>query len=130
MPELEKLYRQKLSEMHGITFTNLFTINNLPIGRFRKKLSEDELDKYLQILEDSFNPASVENMMCRSSISFGFDGRTYDCDLSRVIDLPMKTENSSIDDFDYEVLSKREIVTNPICFVCSAGAGVGCSELF
>lgn len=127
---LEKVYREKLKEMHGITFSSLFTMNNMPLGRFAKRLSAGQLNEYLKELEDDFNPATVGNMMCRTSVSFDLDGKkTYDCDYWRILDIPVKLGNSSIDKFDYKKLSSREIVTHPLCFVCTAGAGVGCSDL-
>lgn len=130
MLTLEKIFREKLQAMHGISFNNLFTINNMPMGRFRKMISGDEESRYLKELEDSFNPAAVENMMCRTSISYDFDGmKAYDCDFWRILDMPVKSDHMSIDDFDYEELSNREVVTHPLCFMCTAGAGCACSDL-
>ena len=130
MKTLEGLYRDKLLEMHGITFNSLFTINNMPMGRFAKRLPEDKLNNYLKELEDNFNPDTVENMMCRSSLSYDFNGeKAYDCDFWRILDMPVKIKDSSIENFDHERFSNREVVTNPLCFVCTAGYGVGCSDL-
>jgi radical SAM/Cys-rich protein len=130
MQTLEKVYREKLGDMYGITFNSLFTINNMPIGRFRKSLGEEKYKKYMSELEANFNPASVENMMCRTSVSYDFDGgKAYDCDFWRILNMPVKLESSHIDSFDYEALSNREIVTSPLCFMCTAGAGCACSDL-
>ncbi|MEW6602236.1 MAG: arsenosugar biosynthesis radical SAM (seleno)protein ArsS [Nitrospirota bacterium] len=127
---LEMVFREKLQEMHGIVFNNLFTINNMPIGRFAKRLSRERLNDYMKELEHNFNPATVENMMCRTSVAFSLDGKkTYDCDYWRVLDIPVKAANSGLDSFNYGELISREIVTQPLCLVCTAGAGVSCSEL-
>lgn len=127
---LEMVFREKLNEMHGITFSNLFTINNMPIGRFGNRLSAEQTDNYLKELERHFNPATVENMMCRTSVAFSLDGSSaYDCDYWRVRDIPLKKANSGLDNFDYNGLSNREIVTDRLCFICAAGSGVGCSDL-
>ncbi len=127
---LEDVYREKLKDMHGIVFNKLFTINNIPMGRFGKSLTDEKLKNYLKELEDNFNPAAVENMMCRTSISYDFDGRkAYDCDFWRILNLPVKVENSSVENFDYDVMSNREVVTHPYCFICTAGRGVGCCDL-
>lgn len=126
----EDIFRDKLQTLHGISFNNLFTINNMPMGRFKNRLTEEKYNAYLKELEDNFNPDTVENMMCRTSVSYDFNGnKGYDCDFWRILDLPVKLDNSSIDNFNYEELSSREIVTHPLCFVCTAGGGVGCSDL-
>ena len=45
---------------HGITFDALFTINNMPISRFLEWLLESgNLERYMERLVDSFNPATV-----------------------------------------------------------------------
>jgi radical SAM/Cys-rich protein len=130
MQDLESVYRKRLLAMRQIVFNNLFTINNVVIGRFREQLSDADYHMYMKELEDHFNPAAVESAMCRTCVSFGFDGRIYDCDFCRVLGLPARVPQSSVEDFDCETWGNREIATNPTCFVCSAGAGIGCSELF
>ncbi len=130
MKTLEDLFREKLQTLYGITFNSVFTINNMPMGRFEKKLSREQVDGYLKELEHNFNPSTVENMMCKTSVSFALDGSmAYDCDFWRVLNMPVKLSRSDIDSFDYKTFSNREIVTHPLCFVCTAGAGVGCSDL-
>jgi radical SAM/Cys-rich protein len=130
MSTLETVFKEKLQEMHDIEFNNLFTINNMPIGRFRKTLSDEQFNDYMKELEDNFNPDSVENMMCRTSVSYDFDGKkAYDCDFWRILGMPVKSDHSSVDEFDYEALSKRDIVTHPLCFMCTAGSGCACSDL-
>lgn len=42
----------------------------LPLPFCRGKLEE-----YMQLLVDSFNPAAAEGIMCRDTISVGWDGR-------------------------------------------------------
>ncbi|NOZ69326.1 MAG: radical SAM/Cys-rich domain protein [Deferribacteres bacterium] len=132
---LEKLFREKLQEAHGITFNRLYTLNNMPIGRLRRSISENELRAYLEVLEERFNPGTVENLICRVSVTC--DERIYDCDFQRILNLPVQPAgrggagnggSAGIDDFDYELLSNREIVTTPLCLVCTAGGGLGCSE--
>jgi radical SAM/Cys-rich protein len=120
---LEGAYRDKLNEMHGVVFNNLIALSNMPIGRLGRSMPDHEKDRYIKELEEKFNPDTVNNLMCRHLISVSPDGRLFDCDFWQVLNLRIKT---SLDDFDYDKLSKREILTNPLCFMCTAGAGASC----
>jgi radical SAM/Cys-rich protein len=123
---LEKLYREKLMEMHGITFNNLITLTNAPIGRLRKTMTDEEYDAYISKLEHNFNPETVKNMMCKSMLTVAHDGKFYDCGFLYKLNIPVKNGNSTIDSFNYEALSKREIATAPVCLICTAGSGLSC----
>ena len=124
---LEKAYREKLKEMHNISFNNLIALSNMPIGRLGRSISEDENMEYIKSLKDKFNPGTVDNIMCRHLINVSPDGSIFDCDFWQMLNLPVKTKCSHVDDFDYESLSGREIVTTPLCYMCTAGAGASCS---
>jgi radical SAM/Cys-rich protein len=124
---LEKAYKEKLKEMHGITFNHLIALSNMPIGRLGSSMSEEDRNKYLKELEEKFNPATVKNLMCRHLISVSPDGKLYDCDFWQMINLPVKNGSSRIEDFEYERLKNREIVTLPLCLMCTAGAGASCT---
>jgi len=124
---LENAYREKLKEMHGITFNHLIALSNMPVGRLGKSMSAIEKDVYLKQLEEQFNPVTVNNVMCRHLISVAPDGTLYDCDFWQVLKLPVKTRNSNdVHSFDYASLCHREIITSPLCFMCTAGAGASC----
>lgn len=124
---LENTYREKLKEMHGITFNHLIALSNMPIGRLKKSMNAEQQNEYMELLENKFNPNTVKNVMCRHLISVSPDGRLFDCDFWQMINLPVKSRCSTVNDFDYTELSKREIVTHPLCFMCTAGAGASCS---
>jgi radical SAM/Cys-rich protein len=125
---LENAYREKLKEMHGITFNHLIALSNMPIGRLGNSLSIDEKKEYLRQLEEKFNPATVQNVMCRYLISVSPDGRLYDCDFWQMLHIPIKNgSRTTIATFDYDELKNREIATNALCFMCTAGAGASCS---
>ena len=40
----------------------------------------------------AFNPAAVDGLMCRYTLSVGWDGRLYDCDFNQMIDLGTAAE--------------------------------------
>jgi radical SAM/Cys-rich protein len=124
---LENAYREKLKEMHGIVFNHLIALSNMPIGRLGKSMSAMAKEVYLKQLEERFNPDTVNNLMCRHMISVSPDGTLYDCDFWQVLKLSVKNrDTNSITNFDYTALSSRDIITAPLCFMCTAGAGASC----
>ena len=124
---LEKAYRDKLREMHGITFNHLIALSNMPIGRLGKSMSMIEKDVYIKQLEEKYNPVTVRNLMCKNLISVSPDGNLHDCDFWQMLNIYVKDGCKTVAEWDYEKLKNREIVTNNFCFMCTAGAGAGCS---
>ena len=124
---LEKVYKEKLNEMHGVLFNHLVALSNMPIGRFGKSLSVEKKKNYLAHLEDKYNPQTVKHLMCRHLISVSPDGNIHDCDFWQMLKLPVKNRNANdVNSFDYKKLSEREIMTAPWCLLCTAGAGASC----
>jgi len=127
--KLEDCYRQHLRDDHGVVFSRLITITNMPISRFLADLLEsDQLEMYMQKLLDAFNPATLDGLMCRTMLSVGWDGRLYDCDFNQMLDLGCSEgQPRTIWDFDSRRLAKRAIVTGQHCFGCTAGCGSSCA---
>lgn len=125
---LENDYRNYLRQEHGVDFTRLLTITNMPIGRFLEDLqSQSREDEYRSLLEDSFNPATVEGLMCRHQICVAWDGSLADCDFNIVLGLGLKDSlPRHIDDLDPASLEGRSIATGRHCFGCTAGCGSSC----
>jgi radical SAM/Cys-rich protein len=130
-PSQEKLetdYHRELVDRYGVVFNRLYTITNMPISRFLDDLSaSDRLGEYMQLLIDSYSPAAVAGLMCRTMLSIGWDGRLYDCDFNQMLELGL-TDGlpRSIHEFDAELLHRRAIVVGQHCFGCTAGAGSSC----
>src|SRR5437667_10632823 len=129
--ELENDYKRELQTHFGIVFNRLFTLSNLPIGRFAAYLRHiNELDKYMQLLIDAFNPATIEGLMCRNPISVGWRGEVYDCDFNQQLAMQWLSNGSSeplfLWDINPDSLEGREIMTGDHCFGCTAGAGSSC----
>ncbi len=126
--ELEADYKRELQEHFGIVFNKLYTITNLPIARFASYLRHNnKLEGYMQLLIDNFNPATINGLMCRNTISVGWRGEVYDCDFNQQLD--MQWENGKrffLWDVDPEKIDNREIMTGDHCFGCTAGAGSSC----
>jgi radical SAM/Cys-rich protein len=127
-PMLEAAYRCELRERYGIEFNRLYTITNMPISRFLADLAATgRLEVYLQRLIDAFNPATLSGLMCRTTLSVGWDGTLYDCDFNQMLDLPISPEvPRHVRDIDPACLVGRIIRTGPHCFGCTAGSGSSC----
>ena len=125
---LEDAYRRELSARHGIVFTRLLTITNMPISRFLDDLIRaGRYDEYMEKLINAFNPEAVAGVMCRTMLSVGWDGRLFDCDFNQMLDLELAPSlPRHIRDFDRELLSHRPIETGQHCYGCTAGSGSGC----
>ena len=125
---LEQEWQQELGRKYGIRFDALHTITNMPISRFLDWLIEStNLNQYMERLVTSFNPSTVEGLMCRNMLSIGWDGSIYDCDFNQMLELPVTSSARHIRDFDVHALQSREIVVDRHCFGCTAGAGSSCS---
>jgi len=125
---LEEDYRRELDKRFGIRFTRLFTISNMPLGRFRKELNcQNQEESYLELLRKSFNPLTVQGLMCRHQITVGWDGTLYDCDFNAALGLAVNHgAPDHIRFFNAEDLWTRRIVTGEHCFGCTAGSGSSC----
>jgi len=126
--ELEADYKRELRGHFGIIFNKLYTITNLPIARFASYLRHsNKLKEYMQLLIENFNPATIEGLMCRNTISAGWRGEVYDCDFNQ--QLGMQWENGTglfLWDIDPNEIDNRKIMTGNHCFGCTAGAGSSC----
>ncbi len=126
---LERQYKRELFERYGIVFDRLFSMNNLPIKRFEHYLKREKLwSTYMDRLAAAFNPEAVDGLMCRRTLSVGYDGRLHDCDFNQVMDLPLSSGlPAHIRDLDASLLRSRIINTAGHCFGCTAGAGSSCN---
>ena len=125
--ELETDYKKQLQRQFGITFNNLYVITNLPISRFLDYLViSGNYEGYMQKLIDAFNPAAVANVMCRNTLSIGWDGYIYDCDFNQMLNLESNGNVKHIANFDFEALMQRNIVIDQHCYGCTAGLGSSC----
>jgi len=127
-PALEEDYRRELNKRFGIRFTRLLTITNMPLGRFRKELNrQNQEENYLELLRKSFNPLTLQGLMCRHQITVGWDGTLYDCDFNAALGLAVNHgAPDHIRFFNAENLWTRRIVTGEHCFGCTAGSGSSC----
>jgi radical SAM/Cys-rich protein len=125
---LEADYKRSLHEKFGILFNHLYTITNMPIHRFKDDLIRHErYDDYMTKLVNAFNPEAARGVMCRNLISVSYDGKIYDCDFNQMLEMQAEAdEPATLWNFDFDKLSRRNIVFGSHCFGCTAGAGSSC----
>jgi radical SAM/Cys-rich protein len=131
--ELEADYKRELSAHFGIVFNKLYTITNLPIGRFGADLRHhNKLEEYMELIINAFNPATIDGLMCRNTISVGWRGEVYDCDFNQQLGMQWSREGGSgaerlfLWDIDAGKIDNRQIMTGDHCYGCTAGAGSSC----
>jgi radical SAM/Cys-rich protein len=126
--KLEQDYRRELGTRYGVVFSRLFTITNMPISRFLDDLIQTgRYREYMDKLVAGYNPNAAAGVMCRDTLSVGWDGRLFDCDFNQMLDLELAPGlPRHIRDFDWSLLSQRHIVTGQHCYGCTAGSGSGC----
>ena len=127
---MEREWKEGLAANYGVSFDALIALNNMPISRFLEWLqSSGNLERYMEVLVNAYNPATLQGLMCRNTLSVGWDGRIYDCDFNQMLELDARYPNGGaahIRDFDPAQLAARSIVTARHCFGCTAGAGSSC----
>jgi radical SAM/Cys-rich protein len=127
--QLEADYKTELRQQFGIEFTRLFTITNQPIARFAEELHrQGQWDPYLELLANSFNPATVDGLMCRSTLSVGWMGEVFDCDFNQMLGMQLRNGKPL---FLWDLMPDRlpggEIQTGVHCLACAAGCGSSCT---
>lgn len=133
---LEDEWKREMKRLFDIDFDSLFALNNMPISRYLEWLEAGgQTESYLRKLVDSFNPAAAAGLMCRTTLSVGYDGRLFDCDFNQMLDLEVEgSVPRHLNDLDLapgttngiDALGARSIVTAPHCYGCTAGAGSSC----
>ncbi|MCI0515862.1 DUF3641 domain-containing protein [candidate division KSB1 bacterium] len=125
---IEADFKRELKRRYDISFNQLFTITNMPIGRFKHFLERSgNYETYLNRLINAYNSQAATGVMCRYTLSIGWDGTIYDCDFNQMLGLNCDHgAPEHIKKFDLEKLKNRRIVTGLHCYGCTAGAGSSC----
>ncbi len=127
---LEADYKQKLFKEHGIVFTQLLTLANMPIQRFGSSLiSTGKFHDYMALLQTAHKDENLHTVMCRSLISVDWRGYLYDCDFNQMLDLPMQLapiKRPHLRDVLNQDVSGASIVVRGHCYGCTAGQGSSC----
>ncbi|MCX5806100.1 MAG: arsenosugar biosynthesis radical SAM protein ArsS [Proteobacteria bacterium] len=125
---LELLYRETFREKYGVNFNHLFCITNMPIGRYLDYLLKTgNYAGYMKTLIKAFNPASLNGLMCKTTVSVGWDGMLYDCDFNQMLGLTIDHgAPHHISAFEMGQLAARQIIVGDHCYGCTAGSGSSC----
>ncbi len=127
---LERDYRKILKKEFGIVFNHLFCLTNMPITRFEKFLKlRNEYNQYMDLIESSFNPATLDKVMCRDLLSVGWEGSIFDCDFNQMLELPVLNRQGKplkIWDLCANGPENQSIIVGDHCYACTAGAGSSC----
>ncbi len=127
--QLEIDYKRELKKHFDITFDRLYALANVPISRFAAFLKRNgQYEEYLELLVQSFNPATVNGLMCRDTLSVDWQGTVYDCDFNQMLGMKWQTEGRPLHlwEIDPDAVTDRSIQMGQHCFGCTAGAGSSC----
>ena len=122
----QRRWAERLQELAGVQFDRLIGLNNMPIARFLQQLQRDgHVNCYLALLERAFNPAAINGLMCRDTLSVAPDGRLYDCDFNQMLELP-QASGATVATISHEQLLEGAIHWGNHCYGCTAGQGSSC----
>ena len=124
---MELDFKKALYNDFGIEFNNLLALTNLPISRFLDYLiASENYEDYMYNLVAAYNPKTLDNIMCKNTLSVSWDGYLYDCDFNQMLGLKIKNPISHVRDFNTKDLMERQIQISQHCYGCTAGAGSSC----
>jgi radical SAM/Cys-rich protein len=126
--QLEADYRRLLGDNFDISFNHLYALANMPIQRFGSwLLSKGKFDSYMATLRDAHQDANLDAVMCRSTLSVGYDGQVFDCDFNQMLKLPLagRKANTHLRDL-LDMPLPKQIGVAGHCFGCTAGQGSSC----
>jgi radical SAM/Cys-rich protein len=126
--QAEKRFRQDLERKHKIAFNDLFTFANVPLGRFRNWLEKSgNLGAYRKKIEESFNPSTIQHLMCRTTVSVDWQGFLYDCDFNLAAGLHHCGKKKHVSELTELPPEGTPIPIADHCYACTAGTGFTCS---
>jgi len=122
--ETEAKFKRDAERKWGVVFNRLFTFANAPLGRFRAWLeASGNYEGYMLKLARSFNPCTVEGLMCRSLVSVSWDGILHDCDFNIAAGLPFGGAPVHVSALNAMPAAGTPIATGDHCYACTAGSG-------
>ncbi|MBT3312039.1 MAG: radical SAM/Cys-rich domain protein [Desulfobacterales bacterium] len=122
--QTEIRFKKILKKKWNISFNNLYSFANAPIGRFRYWLEDSgNYSQYLEKLVSGFNSCSIDGLMCRTLVSVSWEGYVYDCDFNIACDLPLGGERIHISDMPGAPEEGSIIAVANHCYACTSGMG-------
>jgi radical SAM/Cys-rich protein len=129
--KLEQDYKRILNDQFGIVFNHLYCLSNMPITRYETHLRlRGEYERYMELLADSFNAGTLNQVMCRHLISVGWEGSIYDCDFNQMLGLSLRDARGEALNIgtliSLDQVLERSITIGDHCYACTAGSGSSC----
>ncbi|MBM4326636.1 MAG: radical SAM/Cys-rich domain protein [Deltaproteobacteria bacterium] len=122
--QAERRFKLELQRKYGIVFNRLYTFANVPLGRFRDWLeSTGNLAEYMARLSTSFNPCTVDSLMCRTLVSVSWDGYLFDCDFNLADGLHFGGSKRHVSEMAGPPEKGTPVITGDHCYACTAGPG-------
>jgi radical SAM/Cys-rich protein len=126
--QLEASYREFLSDHFDLQFNNLFTITNMPIQRFGAVLlAKGQFEDYMNLLKQAYQPANLEQVMCKSLLSVDWQGYVYDCDFNQMLEMPLAGYGTHLSQLLTRMPEAMPIAVADHCYGCTAGQGSSCT---
>ncbi len=120
----ERIFRIYMKRKWGIAFNSLYSLANVPMGRYRKWLIDSgSHDGYMKTLAESFSPCTVEGLMCRTLLSVSWDGFLFDCDFNLAAGRYYSGRRTHVSDVPGMPPPGTPIETGDYCYACTAGSG-------
>ena len=104
---MELDFKKALYDDFGIEFHNLLPLQIYPSVDLDYLIASENYEDYMYALVEAFNPKAVDNVMCKNTLSVGWDGNLYDCDFNQMLNLKLKEPVAHIKDFDENVLKNE-----------------------
>ena len=80
------------------------------------------------MLLQNYNPATLEGLMCRNTLSVDHEGFVYDCDFNLALDLPLADDRKhTLWEIEPSQWIDRPIAMRQHCLACTAGCGSSCT---
>ncbi|MFH1483892.1 MAG: arsenosugar biosynthesis radical SAM (seleno)protein ArsS [Chloroflexota bacterium] len=124
---LEKEFHDLLERQSSVHFNRLITLANCPIGRFKDLLlRQGGYQQYLRLLKESYNPRTLDRLMCRSLLSVDDEGNVYDCDFNLALGMRiMGYEKAKFWEIDLDRFAS-DVSLGEHCYACTAQGGSSC----
>jgi radical SAM/Cys-rich protein len=123
--QLEDDYRRVLAQDHGVVFSRLLALTNMPIQRFAQALRPEGLERYHRLLRLHHSQENLASVMCRSLLSVDWQGHLHDCDFNQQLGLGLPEPRHLRDLLSWDPCG-GPIRVGEHCFGCTAGAGSSC----
>ncbi|PKM12456.1 MAG: radical SAM protein [Gammaproteobacteria bacterium HGW-Gammaproteobacteria-3] len=126
--QLQETYRQFLTGHFDLHFNSLFTITNMPIQRFGAVLlAKGQFESYMNLLKQAYQPANLDQVMCKSLLSVDWQGAVYDCDFNQMLDMPLAGRHTHLRQLLENMPENLSISVADHCYGCTAGQGSSCT---